>query len=446
MNDDLIIDRRQLLGYAGATTALSLLTACTTTQEVASVTSAALTHRIVGDPRPDGFTVSLRAPDASGVRLTVGRDPDLDGDVVHSSRVVPDAEGWAKVTVTDLDAASEYYYEIEVTDAAGSRMSGQVGRAKTLPRPGTAASFSFAFGSCMATGSTRRDVMDRILSRDPLLFLHLGDFGYFDNRSSRQASHRRDFQSQMSANSGLRQVLAEIPTLYVQSDHDAGGGNGSRPGPWTAPNRAAYRQIFPHPDISGHEDGLYWSILVGRVRMIFTDHMTLSSPAADPDGPAKTMMGSAQKEWFTSELREPEPLKIWVQHSPFINTSLNPESWGNYAWEQTELAAFIRDQAVGDVVTVHGDMHAVAVSTANPWGLRSWCAAPFDADSSHKGGPWTSGPFPEVEDRQSRQYGLVEVTDVGDRIDVVFTGYDSEDTPLVSDTMSVTNVGQTVLS
>ncbi len=428
--------RRHLLGYAGAATALAWLSGCTTDEEVQL--RAALTHTIVGDPHSDGFTVSSRTSGASEVRLKVATNPRLTAGSVYSPAVAPDGHGWAKMTVTGLAAGTDYYYDVELTDSAGSRLSGQLGRGKTLPTPGEPASFAFAFGSCMASGVKNRTVMDRILAHDPLLFLHLGDFGYFDNRSTDVASHRQDYQRQLSANAGLGQVLAEIPSYFIQSDHDAGGGNNAGAGPWTGPNRAAYRQVFPHPDIAGHEDGLYWSVVVGRIRLIFTDHNTYCSRASAADTPSKTLMGTAQKHWFKSQLGEAEPVKIWVQAAPFISTRSSGATWGSYSTEQGEIADFIREQAVGEVVTVHGDMHAVAVSTKNPWGLRSWAAAPFDQVSSHKGGPWTSGPFPAAEGKRStRQYGYVEVNDSGERLEVAFTGYNSSEEPLVSDTLRV---------
>jgi phosphodiesterase/alkaline phosphatase D-like protein len=434
-----LVNRRQLLGYAGAATALAWLPGCSADDAEPSPSLAGF-RTIVGNPRPDGFTVSTRTNGPTRVRVMVARERGLKDGAVRSPPVVPDAAGWASVTVTGLEPGTEYYYDVELTDPSGSRLAGSVGRGKTLPTPGTPASFSFAFGSCMESGATNRSVMDCILDREPLLFLHLGDFGYFDNDSKSVDSHRSDFESQLSANAALRQVLAQIPTFYVQSDHDGGGGNNAGRGKWTKPNRAAYRQVFPHPDLEDHEDGLYWSVVVGRVRLIFTDHKTYCSPAKKRDGPSKSMMGTAQKKWFKSEMRKREPVKIWVQHSPFINAEADGDSWGNYATEQEEIATFLRQRAKGEVVTVHGDMHAVAVSTDNPWGLRSWSAAPFEQTSSHKGGPWTSGPIPAADKKSTRQYGYVEVTDSGDRIDVEFTGYDSNDKPLVSDALSVTDL------
>ncbi|MFP5346776.1 MAG: alkaline phosphatase D family protein [Actinomycetes bacterium] len=422
--------RRQVLGYVGTLAVLVPLAACS--QEKPSP-SAKLEHRIVGNPRPEGFTVTVQTEDASRVRLKVATDESLENDVVFSPASAPDADGWARMTVTGLKPNGRYFYDVEMTDRAGRWLAGQPGRARTLPVQGRPASFDFAFGSCMASGAKSRAVWNRILDRDPLLFLHLGDFGYFDNQSTSVDSHRSDFVDQIAANSGLADVLAEVPTYYIQSDHDAGGGNNAGPGPWTAPNRAAYRQVFPHPDLDGHPDGLFWSVVVGRVRLVFTDHKTYASPADDPDTEAKSLMGAPQKQWFKLQMQKSEPVKIWVQHSAFIDKTAEADKWGNYATEQDELAEFLRSQAVGEVVTVHGDMHAVAVSTDNPWGVRSWCGAPFDQTSSHKGGPWTSGPFPEADERGTRQYGYVTVHDTGGPIEVSFSGLDSKDRVRVGD-------------
>jgi phosphodiesterase/alkaline phosphatase D-like protein len=428
------LDRRQVLRAAGVVSSGLLLAACAPDSPAPQAT---LTQRIVGNPRPDGFDVTCRSSNALGVSLLVAADEQLTDAVVRSTSAEPDDDGWSTLSVSGLRPDTEYHWDVLLEEEGVETAFGRPQRLRTLPRPGEPASFSFAFGSCMTNGSRFRRVMDRILEREPTLFLHLGDFGYFDNDSERVGAHRNNFERQLEANAGLREVLSSIPTVYIQSDHDAGGGNNSGPGPWTEANRAAYRQVFPHPDNGEHPDGLYWSIPVGRVLLVFTDHKTYASRQDRRDDDRKSMLGREQKEWFFDQLRRDEPVKIWVQHSAFIDDEVDTDKWGNYATEQREIADFIADDAVGEVLTVHGDMHAVAVSTENPWGLRSWCAAPFDQQSSIKAGFWTQGPYPEREDRAARQYGLVEVTDDGEVIELRFGGYDDEDVERVGDRLRV---------
>src|SRR5690606_17966011 len=102
----------------------------------------------------------------------------------------------------------------------------------------------------------------RILDRNPDLFLHLGDLHYADNSSTSQASHRANIESVLAASGAMRQLLASVPTVYVKSDHDAGGGNNAYPGSYTAPSRAAAKEVFPYRDLPV-SDGLYHAFTVG---------------------------------------------------------------------------------------------------------------------------------------------------------------------------------------
>lgn len=428
------VGRRQVLRAAGVVSSGLLLAACTPDTPPPLAT---LTQRIVGNPRPDGFDVTCRSANASGVRLLVGEDEQLTAQLLETDSVEPDDNGWTTLSVSGLRPGSDYYWDILLEEDGVETAFGRPSRLRTLPVPGDPASFSFAFGSCMTNGSRYERVMNRILDRDPTLFLHLGDFGYFDNTSESVGSHRRNFERQLDGNPAFRSVLATIPTVYIQSDHDAGGGNNAGPGPWTEANRAAYRQVFPHPDTGDHPDGLYWSIPVGRVLLVFTDHKTYASRQDRRDDRRKSMLGEEQKDWFFDQLRRPEPVKIWAQHSAFVDEEVEEDKWGNYATERQEIADFIAEEAVGEVLTVHGDMHALAVSTENPWNLRSWCAAPFDQQSSLKAEYWTQGPYPEEEDRAARQYGFVEVDDDGRTIELRFAGYDHRDVERVGDRLRV---------
>ncbi|ERG63554.1 hypothetical protein L332_03690 [Agrococcus pavilionensis RW1] len=390
------------------------------------VSQAALIYSWVGAPAPDGFAVSCKTELAASVRVVAGTDADLTADVAYSALAAPDGDGWSRCVVTGLDASTPYYYALEMTDADGlSRLSAVAGPVATLPAVGAPASFGFGFGSCLESGSTETRAFTRMLARGPLLAFHLGDFHYADNTSISQASHRVDMEAQIAANSGLRALLANVPVIPVKSDHDVGGGNGVLPGAWTAPNLAAFKQVAPLLS-SPVADANYGTLVVGRVKFIVTDHRYLRT--------ATSMMGAAQKAWFKSELVTDEPVKIWVMDSPWVNhdapldTTDANDKWSDYPDEHEELGAYIAASAVGQVIGIHGDMHALASDDGsnNDWGgFPTFNAAPFDKRASIKGGPWSEGTYPSSGTAQSYQYGWVDVTDDGTDITVAYTGYDS---------------------
>ncbi|RYV50382.1 alkaline phosphatase D family protein [Pengzhenrongella frigida] len=400
---------------------------------VAAASDATLIYAVVGAPTTAGFTVSTKTAGAVSVRLVVSPDPTLATGTVYGAPAVPDADGWGKPSVTGLAPGTAYFYAVELTDAAGATTTTDVqGAPATLA--GGPASFTVAFGSCLKLGADDEVAFTHLLARSPDLFFHLGDFHYADNSSTSQASHLADLEDQLAGNPALRSVLAAVPTLAIKSDHDAGGGNDAGPGPYTAPNRAAYQQMFATPPLTDPA-ALYWSFTTGRVKFIFTDHRYPRT--------ATSMMGAAQEAWFKNELTTPEPVKVWVQDSTW-NTRADPEpggdKWSDYPAEHAALGSFIADSAVGKVISLHGDQHALAADDGshNDWGgFPTFSAGPFRQAASHKGGPWSDGRYPKSTGSVVQQYAVLSVTDTGSSLDVTVTGYDSDDEARVSLTVTV---------
>jgi hypothetical protein len=132
-------------------------------------------------------------------------------------------------------------------------------------------------------------------------------------------------------------------------------------------------------------------------------------------------MGASQKAWFKQELINARdngfPLIVWVCTVPWIAAPrVGEDNWGGYATERTEIANFIRDNRIQNVVLMSGDMHGLAYddgtnsdyATGGGARLTVLHAAALTSDGSAKGGPYTAGPLPG-----SQQYGILEVYDNG---------------------------------
>ncbi|MEY2880712.1 MAG: hypothetical protein RLZZ15_3092, partial [Verrucomicrobiota bacterium] len=141
------------------------------------------------------------------------------------------------------------------------------------------------------------------------------------------------------------------------------------------------------------------------------------------DTAAKTHLGAAQKAWFKQELLSARdagfPLVLWVCTNPWIGAVTPAEendNWSAYATERTELANFIRDNRISNVVLLSGDMHALAYDDGTHSDYASGGGAPLTVlhgaaltqTGSIKGGPYTAGPVPG-----NPQYGVLEVFDTG---------------------------------
>ncbi|MGV8965515.1 MAG: alkaline phosphatase D family protein [Cellulomonas sp.] len=420
------------LGLAGA---FSLVGTATGTGAAIGATApvSTLTYALVGAPTTGGFTVSTMTANAASVRLKVATNSALTSAAVYGAPAKPDASGWAKPAITGLAAGTRYYYGVEMTTAAGkTTTTASQGRPKTLSTG--PASFTVAFGSCLKPGAGDTTAYSNLLAKSPDLFFHLGDLHYADNSSTSQASHLSDLQKALSGNAALRNILKAVPTLAIKSDHDSGGGNNALPGPYSAPNRAAYQQVFSTPRLTDTK-ALYWSFTEGRVKFIFTDHRYPRT--------STSMMGAAQKDWFTKQLTSSEPVKVWVQDSTW-NTrdaaEAGGDKWSDYPAEHAELGAYIAAHAVGQLISIHGDTHSISADNGsnNAWGgFPTFSAAPFRQTSSLKGGPWSNGRYPTSAGVLARQYGFMTVTDTGSTIAVKLSGYDSNNVARVTMTINV---------
>jgi len=123
---------------------------------------------------------------------------------------------------------------------------------------------------------------------------------------------------------------------------------------------------------------------------------------------------------------------------------LGDDSWAGYAHERTEIADFIRDNRINNVVLLAGDMHGLAFddgtnsdyATGGGAPLPVMCAAPLDQDPSIKGGPYSEGVY-RVRKGEGC-FGLLTVTDQGDRLDVAYSGRNNRDEEKIRLRFSVT--------
>ena len=274
---------------AGATGSASFTTSPTTInttvwqlalRPAGAVAAPALVHTMTDLSTPTSISAKVKGSNATSARLKVGTNPAVTTGVVYGSSVTLDANGYADLTCTGLTPWTQYYYAVELTGSSVVTTA-QVGKAKTLPTPGTPTSFTIGFGSCNEfydeTMSISLTAFSNLNTRDPDLFVHLGDISYEDNASSSQASQRAGLEYNINFAASFRSAFAGRQSVCVASDHDSGGNN-AFPGAWSPAIRAARKQVLPVPDCPD-PNGLYGSTVFGRVRMIYLD--TRNFMAAD---------------------------------------------------------------------------------------------------------------------------------------------------------------------
>lgn len=372
-----------------------------------------------GSITPTTGTVAARF-DTPGVkvRLQVGTDPSLT-PAVYSATVTTavGSSGAVKLTVQGLRPDTEYYYGFEVAGVLRSERESR-GRFRTFPLG--RGSFKIAFGSCGDFRHANQSAYDAILAERPLLFINTGDLHYSDTNSTSADDYRANYD-QVLRHPNQGALYRGVPMAYTWDDHDFSGNDSNTTAIGRDTARSVYRERVPHYPIGPTGGTIGQAFTIGRVRVIMTD---LRSAAVSPslkESASKTRLGVAQKNWFKQELINARdsgfPLVLWVSSAPWITpAALGDDSWAGYATERIELADFIRDNRIRNVVMLSGDLHGLAYDDGTNSDYATGGGAPLtvlhgaalSANPSTKGGPYSGGVLPG-----SQQYGILEVYDNG---------------------------------
>jgi alkaline phosphatase D len=372
-----------------------------------------------GNVTPTSATVALRLNAGNQrVRLLVSQNENLSPGVYSSAVTTNPAAGNAvKLSVQGLVPDTDYFYGIEVAGVLRTDVNSR-GQFRTFPLG--RASFRIAFSACGDFRKPDQSAYEAIMRERPLMFINTGDLHYSDTNSTSAEDYRANYDNVLG-HEVQGAFYRSMSMAYMWDDHDFSGNDSNTTAIGRDTARATYRERVPHYPITASGGSIAQSFTIGRVRFIMTD---LRSTAVSPDlreSATKTRMGTGQKTWFKQELINARdngfPLIVWVCTVPWIAAPrVGEDTWGGYATERTEIANFIRDNRIQNVVLLSGDMHGLAYddgtnsdyATGGGARLTVLHAAALTSDGSAKGGPYTAGPLPG-----SQQYGILEVYDNG---------------------------------
>lgn len=349
---------------------------------------------------------------------------DATRGVIKEVNVAEDFEGdgvGRATEATGLTPNTRYYYGVRV----GNGKVRSEGQFVTFPPAGEVASFSFAFASCSATGSTA-NVYNGIRDREPLFYIQMGDMHYKDIEENNMLKYRTAFD-QVWASDKQRKLFQSVPTAYVWDDHDFGPNDSNFYSKGREAAQTAYRKYFPHYALPAGDTTaapIYQAFTVGRVRFLLTDLRSATVPSTEDDS-LVGMLGKEQKVWLLQELSLSHlySLVVWVSSKPWIGEAGPPtdsiDTWWSYSKGRAELADHIAARVSGrNLVVVSGDAHMVALddgsntdySTHGGAGFVLMQAAPLHVSGNPKGGPFSHGCHCKVYET-NHQYGLMEVED-----------------------------------
>jgi alkaline phosphatase D len=352
------------------------------------------------------------------------------------------ASGVATFHLGGLSPQTTYEYQVAVDD--GQSLSGRLQTFAEGP-----VSFRFVFGSCAGTGSSH-PVFQTMEALEPLFTVHMGDFHYENIAENDPARFQRAFD-EVLASPRQSSLYRSASIAYVWDDHDYGPDDSDRTHPGKPAALATYDEYVPHYPLE--RDGelprdLHQAFTVGRVRFLLTDGRSQREPADSPDGPGKTMLGASQREWLLGEIeraRDRYALVVWINPVPWIAQPESGDGWGLYEWERRYIADRIRDAGMTDrLLMLSGDGHMVAIDDGTNSGFESdrvvgersfpvMHAAPFDRYPRRKGGPYSHGTaarrvfFGLIS---IQQFGLAEIQDDGNVLEVLLSGRNERGEPL----------------
>ena len=383
----------------------------------------------IGAVTHDSGTVKAKLPPQAGARLLV-RAPDVEPAIFTPEPLAEKSGTVRTYRLRGLSAQTQHTCTLEVNGRPSSYPPAVL---RTFPTPGKATPFAFAFGSCARTGSEHQ-VFEAIRKREPAFFLHLGDLHYV-NISRDDPQFFRAAWDTVLASVTQGALYRSVPLAYVWDDHDFGPNDSDARTPSRTAARRVYREYAPHyPLPAGDGDAaIYQAFSIGRARFILTDLRSERSPKNMRNGAAKTMLGPAQKEWFMRELAaaaRSHAVVFWASSVPWIGAADHGDAWPGYADERREIAAFIAQNGIRNLVILCGDAHMLAADDGRDSaytgvrGLRIPVlhGSPFDQGASMKGGPYSHGVH--LPEPGEGCFGWVNVLDDDRTVRVEFTGCD----------------------
>ncbi len=351
-----------------------------------------------------------------------------------------DTNGIVEFRITGLQSNKVYGYMIETDGKPGPE-----GRFHTFAEGPM--SFRICFASCATTGSNHR-IFSTLKNLQPLIFVHMGDFHYENIERNDPSLFRQAFDRVLTS---PRQgnLYRSTPIAYVWDDHDFGPDEADGTSPSKAAALYTYQQCVPHYPlyrVDGNVQTIQQAFTVGRVRFLMLDVRSERSPAQEPDGPNKTMLGKEQLEWLRGELQEAArhyPLVILVNSVPWItkNTPGSSDGWEPYNYERTIIADMIKKaNLVNRLIMLSGDGHMVAIDDGtnsnyasdrapNEKAFPVIHAAPLDRGPKIKGGPYSHGafaPYGWLRILKAKQFGLMDLEDNGNRLRIQLSCRDSD--------------------
>jgi alkaline phosphatase D len=329
----------------------------------------------------------------------------------RSVAVGSDGDLTAKVTLTGLSAATRY--AVHASQGAVRADAEFV----TAPAPDAATRVAFLWSGDLGGGGLCRPqdggyrIFGPMRERRSDFFVFVGDIIYADVpcdgrgvvpgadfRARTLAEYRARHRYQQE-DQNLRALLRTMAVYAIWDDHDVRNDFSGPHDSLMPVGRRALLDYWPIAPPAEDPTRLYRSFRWGRLLELFIlDTRQYRSANSEPDGPRKTMLGSAQKRWLMEAVTSstamwkvvvtsvslsipagrPEARDSWTGASPFGL----PMDGAGFATERDAILDHFRTHGVKNLVFLAADVHHAEVIRHRPtasWSFYELVAGPLSA-------------------------------------------------------------------
>jgi len=369
----------------------------------------------------------------------------------------PETDFTLSVPLEHLAPATRYRYRVLVDsiEGASAPLRGALaatGEVTTLPDQEQTLPLSFAWSGDLGgqercrQGEAGYPIFDTIAAQHPDFFIFLGDTIYADGIcpappnepgagfvATNLHEYRQRHRYQRGA-SALRRLLSSVPVYVIWDDHEVRDNFAGPYEPWMAAGRQALREYWPIATQTGDLDRLYRRVRYGaNLELFILDTRQYRSRNSDPDGPAKTMLGSAQLAWLLEGLRA--STTTWKAVVTSVPLSIPKgggtampgyDGWSGgpaggsdgtgFERERQVIVDHILADEIKNVVFLAGDVHYVQANAYDPDGdgridFHEFVSGPLSARFGRMTPPTPSlHPTVLLNDGGYSNFGLVRVT------------------------------------
>jgi hypothetical protein len=323
---------------------------------------------VTGTPQANGdaITVSLRAASdvPASIQFEWSSDPSFSGGVERSPVHRPGPPFSARDQIVLANPRPVYWRARFV--ATGSRTTSLSRTQQYTPQLGSGRLVMAAASCAQLWQQPGYKGLGRLLDvapAQPAILVYQGDLGYPGNSRFSSYIEAPDFYFERFTRTlddpHFETLRHRGPVGFTGDDHDYCQQNNAPPSrfpKWSVP---LWNHVHADPSVRG-----YYDFRFGDVHCLTLDGRRYADPVEQPNTPAKTKLGTTQRDWLESKLATTDASLAVVYSADIFASRPNPDCF-LFGWPDEYrrlMTAFMDAQLRGvRVVILSGDAHGLRI-------------------------------------------------------------------------------------